>query len=172
MKVRNGFVTNSSSSSFILAFKSEDKFASYERFKERCRWLDYEDFYNLINSMREDEENTSKKKALELLKNGYSSEYKFQILEKNLAEQNYSGITEYYNARAEYQKTDTFKTEIEQRLNHDEEYQEAKKKIEDADEIVMGMIWDTSGGVLEWSIRNGFIEDNFSNNCVLVWNVG
>ena len=38
--------------------------------------------------------------------------------------------------------------------------------------IISGEVWDTNGGLLEWAIRNGFIEQNFRNNHVLTWNVG
>ena len=42
MKYRKGFVTNSSSSSFILSFKDED---DYENFYKKCKFLDYEELY-------------------------------------------------------------------------------------------------------------------------------
>ena len=61
---------------------------------------------------------------------------------------------------------------FEEYLNTNEEYQEKKKQIEDAEIVIQGMIWDTSGGLLEWSIRNGFIEQNFYRNCVICYNVG
>ena len=43
MKIRNGFVTNSSSSSFILSFKDED---DYQDFKEMCEYNYYEELYD------------------------------------------------------------------------------------------------------------------------------
>ena len=67
MKKRYGFITNSSSSSFILAFKDEEKITpwgtSWESFKECCDEYDYGDFFNLIKNLKEDPENTSKEEA-------------------------------------------------------------------------------------------------------------
>ena len=172
MKVRRDFVTNSSSSSFIMAFKEDDKWASYDYFTERCHDLDYNNFYNLIERLQTYPENTDKEKALELLYWCYSCDYQFELLETLLSPKDYEDYPSYYTARFELEESEEFKEKVKTHVNQNKEYLDKKKQIEEADLVVQGEIWDNSGGLLEWAIRNGFIEDNFWNNSVIVWNVG
>lgn len=172
MRVRNGFVTNSSSSSFILTFKDDDKWASYDTFREMCMFSNYEDFYRLIENLQNDSANTDKKRALELLFNYYSYEYKFELIDSELHKEDYNTYIEYLDAISNFRESKEFKEKIRKHVEENEDYQNKKKQIEDADLVVNGIVWDTNGGVLNWSIRNGFIEDNFNMNHVITWNIG
>ena len=172
MKVRKDFVTNSSSSSFIMAFKNEDEWSSYDHFTERCDQFDYQSFYKLIKKLQKYKENMDKDKALELLYHCYSYDYRFELLDSLVKKEDYTTWQEYYSAQLELENSEEFKEKVKSNVNQNTEYLNKKKQIEDADLIVQGQIWDSNGGLLEWAIRNGFIEDNFGNNCVIVWNVG
>ena len=165
MKVRLGFVTNSSSSSFILAFKDEEKVTpwgvSWESFRECCNEYDYGDFFNLIKNLKENPENTNKEEAFKDLA------WQFECIKRDELRDEMSW-QEFY----EYEKTDEYKEKVQKFLESNEEYRSKKKQIEEADLVIFGMIWDSNGGLLEWAIRNGFIEDEFRRNMVMVWNVG
>ena len=172
MKIRHDFVTNSSSSSFIMAFKDDDRWSSYDNFAERCNELFYDSFYDLIESLQKHPENVSKEKALELLYWYYSYEYRFELIDSLLKLEDYASYQEYYRAKFELEESEEFKEKVKSHVNQNEEYLDKKKQIEEADLVIQGEIWDSSGGLLEWAIRNGFIEDNFWRNNVMVWNVG
>lgn len=172
MKIREDFVTNSSSSSFIMAFRDDDKWSSYDYFAERCNDLYYDGFYKLIEKLQKYPENMDKEKALETLYHCYSVDYKFELLDTLINIKDYKTYQEYHIAKCKIEESKEFKEKIENHLAQNKEYLDKKKQIEDADFIVQGTIWDSSGGLLEWAIRNGFIEDNFWRNSVIVWNVG
>lgn len=249
MKIRCGFVTNSSSSSFVLAFNNSDRWSSYEHFKEECDYSEYNEFYNLIHDLSSDylmisndtKETISIRPLIDRIKNidfGSKANNKLEELYKedyqlkpyeycsitinglesnevNLNEIDFEDIYEddysidivnhndnrnkekvlqllydyyYWNYKHELfdslysklsweeqrkiEESEEFKEKVKTYLEQNEEYLEKKKQIEEADLVVQGMIWDTNGGLLEWSIRNGFIEDNFRRNHVVTWNVG
>lgn len=165
MKIRNGFVTNSSSSSFILAFKNEEKVTpwgtSWESFRECCNEYDYGDFLKLVSNLKRYKENTNKDEALETLSWYYECMKRDELT---------IGLS--WDEYREYEQSEDYKEEIRKYLETNEEYLDKKKQIEEADLVISGMIWDSNGGLLEWAIRNGFIEDEFSRNAVMVWNVG
>lgn len=112
-----------------------------------------------------------KNAAIEDLRWQYAAKYISEILDEKFKRNDFETFDEYMKARDDYRKTDEYKKLIDDSLK-ETDFNEKKEQIENAQLVVSGMIWDTSGGLLEWAIRNGFIEDNFYGNCVICYNVG
>jgi hypothetical protein len=128
----------------------------------------------LIHRIQEDKEACSKEKALDLLFNYYKWVAKDEIREEKFPKETYG-----YNQNKlfwEYEETEECKEKIEKWFDTDgwkqEQYREKKKQIEEAEVVYTSMIWDTNGGLLNWAIRNGFLEENCPDNTVLCWNIG
>lgn len=115
--------------------------------------------------------NRDKSRAIETLYTNYKHELRHKILDEKFNYNDFKSPSDYYDAKEAYEKTPEYQELLEKYLK-ETDYEEKKKEIEEAEFIVQGMIWDTSGGLLEWAIRNGFIEQNFYSNCILCYNVG
>lgn len=134
-------------------------------FEEIC--VDGEYDIEILNN----KEHRDKEKSIEDLRWRYGSQHVDKLLKEKVPRDNYESFDEYMLACDNYKKTQEYKDLIDNAIEN-VEFHEKKKQIEEATLIVSGMIWDTSGGLLEWAIRNGFIEDNFYQNCVICYNVG
>ena len=168
MKFRNDFVTNSSSSSFVLAFKDEN---DYKEFEEHCDFLDYNDMKNLLIGFIDEKKplDKQKKMAIEFV------EFCMTIddLEDWLSEK----IDQSLDYMKKHEKAEKLKQTQEyinykNKLLANEKIQEKIQKIKDAEKLCQGMIWDNQGGVLEWAIRKGFLQTELYEWTVLVNNVG
>lgn len=166
IKIRSSFVTNSSSSSFILAFKNQKKL---DEFYEECDYSDYQEFADLIKHFSK--ESRSKEEIIDMLYRFYSFEYEDELFNDYIKDKDIYW-TEQYNLKTKIRKEQWFIDNVNSYIVNHTDYLEKKKQIEESEIVIDGMIWDTSGGVLEWAIRNGFIEENFSGNCVICYNVG
>lgn len=165
MKYRQDFVTNSSSSSFVLAFKDKKELIE---FAEYCNDFDYRPLFRLVERLAKVEDNITKQAAINILL-GY---FKYDVY--NL----YSKASEHFRDvkfenQMDYIKAyDEFIENQVAEIENDEKYLEAKKKIEDAGLVVTGTIWDGNGGLLEYAIRNGLLTSEFRKYCVASYNVG
>lgn len=188
MKIRNGFVTNSSSSSFILSFKDED---DYQDFKEMCEYNYYEELFELIDNCRqrtnfdaiENEEtdeydyvipkdiNEVKKNVIEDLKRYFLVDFEYEFVKQRIKSSDFENYKDYMKAEEDFKKTEEYINAMNEFLSKTK-YEQYKKDIENDEIIVTGMIWDSQGGLLEWAIRQGLLQDVCRRWVKYVLNVG
>ncbi len=169
MKFRKGFVTNSSSSSFVLAFKDEEDFHEFENW---CGYLLYDEMKDLLMRFMKDEKRSleeQKKDAIEFVEFAMTIDDLRDWLNKRTDEK--VDYMQKIEIQKQLEQTQEYK-EFKEQLLAKEEIQEKIRKIENAEKLCQGMIWDSCGGILEWAIRNGFLESELAQWTVYVQNVG
>ena len=166
MKIRQDFVTNSSSSSFILCFDSKE---SYKEFLGSCDWFDYNQLKELIeHRIQKTSKAKRKEDSLELLKRYFiMQKYYKKLVNEKFGNGEHDNSVEDILAIGKYTRSKEFDTKVSKLLEADEEYNNQRKRIKEAEDVVEMEVWDSNGGLLEWAIRNGFLESNFYQYLIL-----
>ena len=170
MKYRLDFITNSSSSSFILAFDNEK---DYEEMKNDCEALEYKDIVKLFENIRENNSNEElRQDAIEMLKNYYRWNFKNEYINQKRNNQQFASFLDERKFIEECTKTKEFEEYMNTKMKTTE-IEKKLEKIDKSDIIVSGIIWDTDGGLMEYAIRNELLKTYpFTKWLVLNFNVG
>lgn len=113
----------------------------------------------------------NKEEAIAILRRSYIADYQDALIQHHVKIRKNEDAISYILRKEEYIRSNEHQQAINEFLKKTN-FEEKKKKIEDSILTINGEIWDNSGGLLEWAIRNGFIEENFSHNCITVRTVG
>lgn len=171
-KSRYGFVTNSSSSNFILGFKDED---DYLKFKEYCKERNFKQVYKLVKRLRN---NKYCKHDIESVK-----EHVIHYLARDIQEALYEKYEpEYkdmnYREKAGVSlrlwKDENFLNEIYNKLNEDVQTSKILTRLSACEILVQGCVWDNTddSGLLEWAIRSDLLNTEFRRWCILNYHIG
>lgn len=145
-----------------MAFKDEEDF---EKFREKCEWFEYQEVFKMVKDMKEHA--LQKDEIKEMVSRYYTWDKEDEVLESLGVD-----LSIPYMQKCKLMETSEYQEKLRNKMEADQEYLDTLNHLDECDIVINGMVWDTNGGILEWAIRNGFLEQEFSEWCVLNWNVG
>lgn len=163
MKIRTDYVTNSSSSSFILGF---DDMEDYNDMITYCDNMNYPQIIDIIKNIQK-YPLYSREEILNIIYNYYALKYKDKLLKERYDSDKIS-----FSEKIKIENSEEFKKELKEIVNQDEEYQTLIKEANEKELLLFGEIWDSYGGIVEWAIRNGFMKEELRRWCLLNYCVG
>jgi hypothetical protein len=227
LKRRTGFVSNSSSASFILSFKDDE---DYKKFEDYCDEFEYQAVFKLVDNIKHRQENgipdlnnegkigleELREKCLAEMEHFFTFEDVLQFMDEKFKGMDYKEriakereiretpeFKEFYKSlfvKMDKKKVtdDYLEEQLKDIPKESEEYSkkfmavimspeyrdlldtarrnnmyfDGVEKLKEDQIIVEGMIWDTNGGLLEWSIRQGILQEEFPQWVRMCENVG
>ena len=169
MKIRTDFVTNSSSSSFILGFKDS---ADLNKMLVKCKDIGRKDIYDLVLKLMKRQEEYTKGVLKGITDSFYIREYMDDIILVLHPEYLDLDIVERIRLENICKETSEFKDMLSEKLKSDKSYVRFTEKLGESSITIYGVIWDTDDTEPENSIRAGLLREEFNDWLVMQYDVG